>query len=380
MVVSHKQANTAPNLFIIPVTEQLVTNKSDLCLNKMESSQSVPLLSLRTVPNSTVVRPHVKYVSKEVIPNDEFSFRSASTYAGYAFILFASICIAVSLTIFRYLQVHQYLSSTQVAFLVSSFLLVFASTWLIVGIWRQSISPTVSSSAYVWLAVRGTAGALCMTFLMISLKYISIGDCDTILFIAPIITIFLSKPLLGETVTYTHIFAALFGLSGSLIVARPSHEGHIAQVLASDQFIGSVFAFAAAIANAIVLISIRKIVVNTHFMFPVLSLGIFGVSITYCLGGAVSPSLLFQNHTFLVLSFTAAASFFTAQVAYCYGSRQCPASTGCIIQNIEIPTAYLLAVLILHDEISSYRLLGALLVVTGSIIVPLAKFANSLLL
>lgn len=344
-------------------------------LRGMKSSETQPLLPILSKRSAPGAKADAKAsVDFHAAAADASLFLiSGSEYLGYAFISFSAICFGVSLTIFRYLQLSHYLNSTHVTFLMTSSLFLFSAIYLSAGIWNGHISSSISKSTFFWLIVRGLCGSICMLLLMYSLKYIPAGDSDTILFISPIITIFLSIPLLGETITYVHIFAALCALTGSIIVASPSSDGEIAQIAASDRVVGSMFAITAAISNSITMVAVRKVVTSVHFIYSLGCLGFFGVVISVPMGGADLPIAVFQDPYILLLCLIAASCIVAGQSAYSYGFRFCPASTGSVIRNLEIPTAYFLSVFALHDHVTALRLSGSFLVVVGSAMIPFAK-------
>lgn len=341
----------------------------------MKSSESQPLLPLSTKLFPSASKKEAKSLpDANGRPQSNLVSIAGSDYIGFAFVSFSAVCFGTALTIFRYLQLKHNVQSTQLSFLMLLCLFLFSSIYLTIGIRNGHISSTIPKSTLTWLSIRGAGGALCMILLLFSLKYIPAGDSDTILFISPIITIFLSKPFLGETIFYVHILAAFFGLTGSVIVATSNSDIEIAQVGASSRVIGSLFAFAAAMANSIVMVAVRKVVTTAHFMFSVCFLGLFGIILTIPVGGAIVPAIIFNDAFLFALCIGAASCIIAGQMAYSYGFRFCPASTGSVIRNLEIPTAYILAVVILHDPVTSLRLFGSLLVVAGSAIIPFAKY------
>lgn len=339
----------------------------------MKSSESQPLLPLSSKLFPAASKADAKSDANGGAHGTLVSI-TGSDYIGFAFVSFSAVCFGTALTIFRYLQLKYDLQSIQVSFLMLLCLFVFSSIYLAIGIRNGHICSTISKSTLTWLGIRGGGGALCMILLLFSLKYIPAGDSDTILFISPIITIFLSNPILGETISYVHILAALFGLTGSVIVATSNSDVEIAQVGASSRVVGSLFAFAAALANSVVMIAVRKVVTSAHFMFSVCFLGLFGIILTIPIGGAIVPAVIFNNAFVFALCIAAASCIIAGQMAYSYGFRFCPASTGSVIRNLEIPTAYILAVVILHDHVTTLRLFGSFLVVAGSAIIPFSKY------
>lgn len=343
----------------------------------MKTSETQPLLPLSEAQLSPAAKHAPNHGSIADIAdnaaNTSLSHKSTSDNAGFAFVSFSAFCFGICLTILRYLSVHHYLQSIQITFFITLSLTVLSSIYLAVGMCNRTIPSTISKSALLWLILRGSGGALCMVFLVLSLRYIPAGDADTIVFISPIITIFLSVPILGERISIVHTIAAFLALVGSIVVASPSPIEDVNQVVTFQRVIGCALAFAAALANSIVMIAVRKVVTCTHFMFSIWFLGVFGLIITIPLGGPISLTTLTHDSFLFALCLTAASLVFVGQVAYNYGFRFCPASTGSVIRNLEIPTAYVLSVLVLHDQVSVARLFGAVLVVAASVMIPFAN-------
>lgn len=216
-------------------------------------------------------------------------------------------------------------------------------------------------------------GATTLTCLMYSLRYIPIGDSDAIYYLSPAITIYLSRHFLGEPVSFVDTMAAILGFTGAFIVACPNSYDRLSSISTSSRMIGSAFAFGAALTNSIGMVAVRAVVSNTHFMLSIFSLAFCGTTLTASLGGTIPLSAFFHNNHFTLLCFVVGVSSFVAQMAYNYGFRFCPASTGSVIRNLEIPLSYLLSLIMLHDPVSGVRLFGASLVLAGSALIPIRK-------
>lgn len=356
----------------------------------MKSTETLPLLNSSNLQDKVsskqskqLKQPHqyVSIQSKQQKPGMTYTTstengrlsEATSMCFGFMLVAFSALCFATGLTTSRYLQVHNLLTSAQVGYLISFSLLLFSSAYLAVESSQHSIAFNLSQKTLLWLVIRGLMGAVTMICLVYSLHYIPMGDSDAIYYLSPALTIFLSRPLLGEPISYADTVAAFLGFTGAFIVACPNSHDTMSSISTSHRVVGSAFAFGAALSNSIVMVAVRAVVSKTHFMLSIWSLAISGTVLTFFLGGAISLSTLWNNHFLATLCFVVGFFIFVAQMAYNYGFRYCSASTGSVIRNLEIPLSYLLSLVMLHDPVSIVRLLGASLVLLGSAIVPVHK-------
>jgi drug/metabolite transporter (DMT)-like permease len=96
---------------------------------------------------------------------------------------------------------------------------------------------------------RGLLALVMLWGFVYAVKLLSLADTYAIFFIAPLLVTGLSAPLLGETVGWRRWLAIVIGLSGALIMIRPSGN-HLGTL-------GALAAIAAAVAYALSAISVR---------------------------------------------------------------------------------------------------------------------------
>jgi drug/metabolite transporter (DMT)-like permease len=97
--------------------------------------------------------------------------------------------------------------------------------------------------------VRGLLAVVMLWGFVYAVKILSLADTYAIFFIAPLLVTGLSVPLLGETVGWRRWLAIIVGLSGTLIMVRPSGS--------NLGTLGGLAAIAAAVAYALSAISVR---------------------------------------------------------------------------------------------------------------------------
>lgn len=355
----------------------------------MKSSETLPLLvdtkrSYHEVPvltNSRISHHYVPLSAKELEKTydsreDRHPSENSLAWVGFVLVAFLAMCFAASFTAAGFLQLRTLLTSAQAGYLMSITLLLFSSIYIIAEWSRHNISFKISRNTLLWLILRGLMGASTITCLMYSLRYIPIGDSDAIYYLSPAITICLSRPLLGEPISFVDTMAAVLGFTGAFIVACPNSNDHLSSISTSSRIIGSAFAFGAALSNSIGMVVVRAVVRNTHFMLSIFSLAVFGTILTALLGGTIPISVFFQIDLFTVMCFVVGVFSFVGQMTYNYGFRFCPASTGSVIRNLEIPSSYLLSLILLHDPISGIRLFGASLVLVSSVLVLIQKLLD----
>jgi drug/metabolite transporter (DMT)-like permease len=107
---------------------------------------------------------------------------------------------------------------------------------------------------------RGLMGGLNFMMKFYSIIALPLGDAITLFSLHPIITVFLARFFLGETVRYSHIFAAFTTVAGAALMAGPTFlfdNDEVGEVEEVDK-LGYLTAILGSFCAAGVLILIRK--------------------------------------------------------------------------------------------------------------------------
>ena len=261
----------------------------------------------------------------------------------------------------KWLSTHHSLSPATITFVRFSTQTVFMYSACVFA----TGSLLVKSSAVRFNILRGMLmGAAAMLFFT-SVKYMPIADAISVFFVEPILVMFLSWLLLGESVGWRRVIAAIVGFSGAVLVIQPSF----------DQFgIVSLLPLCTAFLFALYLILTRRFGVNDNPMAMQFYAGIGGALfcglalLTGELSGVenISPTI---PATWVAVGWMvligALGSFCHFLIVLAFSKTQ--ASILAPFQYIEIVSATLLGLIIFDDFPDALKWLGIAIIICSGL-------------
>lgn len=223
----------------------------------------------------------------------------------------------------------------------------------------------------IWIILRGIMGAICIMCLYTALTKIPIGDSTAIFFLSPVFTMILSHIFLGEHVTLVDIGAVLLSLLGAFMITRPDASDLLSTsaltVSFENRIVGSLLAVTSAFLAASAYTIIRSLGTTFHFMIPVLSFALCSLILSIILNGYISFDQLiaygWSGFAIVMSAFLA----FISQMTLTTGLQRCRAGPGILVNTIEVPYAYVLGLIVLHESVSLLRVVGALMIVIAAL-------------
>lgn len=287
---------------------------------------------------------------------------------GYA-IIFTSACfLGITATAIRSSQTNYGYDAFQTVNLLGTQLTIYSTMYIICFSSFTKIFSSFTYELYFKLIMRGIVGTLTIFAFSSALGLLPAGYAISILYIGPIITILLSSVILSERPGLSCYFAAIIAFLGVLLVSHQSSTSPISMF-------GVAIALLGAVCGAFIPIAVRALVSSAHFITSPLSLGFTSFIVTSCLGSYVSlPSVVKDGNKELIFaSILPGLSSFFGQLLLSIGFKFCRASSGAVIRSLEIPVAYISAVIMLHEHPLPIRLLGSGVILIATIMVTMGK-------
>ena len=222
------------------------------------------------------------------------------------------------------------------------------------------------------LVFRGFIGAFGVFSMVLSLKYLPMGDAISLFFINPVITLILSNLVLSEPLTALDCIAALVSFVGVVLISRPDGD-LVSQLSVTHRLVGSICSIMAAFSAAIAYVTIRSLGTSLHYMLNVLALAFATMIISIPLGGFTPPEAIMQNKWGSFYVILGSLAGFTGQSSLNKGLQYCRVGPGILIRNLDLPLAYLLGMLFLDESPTPLRLLGSGMVLCMAIMIGVRK-------
>eukprot|EP00835_Amoeboradix_gromovi_P002159 NODE_116_length_19003_cov_0.233707.p4 type:complete len:372 gc:universal NODE_116_length_19003_cov_0.233707:1468-353(-) len=214
------------------------------------------------------------------------------------------------------------------------------------------------------LVLRGFLGAAAVTSQFWAIVNMELSDVNVILFVGPLLTLFLARFMLNEPLTPTKIASLIIGFFGIVLVSRPSFifgkragtsEYPYRSVAITVALIGSVM-------NAFNFVLIRKIGLGVsyltmvwHFVWPS-----FLISIPLYFATKTPhkwPSVLEWVNIEIVT-----VGYLMGQIILNIGLQRAPAGSGSIIRNMDIVFGFIYGILIFGENVQLTGVIGCGLV------------------
>eukprot|EP00834_Sanchytrium_tribonematis_P002874 NODE_98_length_20568_cov_1.409546.p5 type:complete len:369 gc:universal NODE_98_length_20568_cov_1.409546:691-1797(+) len=214
------------------------------------------------------------------------------------------------------------------------------------------------------LVLRGFLGAAAVTSQFWAIVNMELSDVNVILFVGPLLTLFLARFMLNEALTPTKIAALVLGFVGIILVSRPSfifgkRENSSTYPYRSTAI---VVALVGSVMNAFNFVLIRKIGTGVpyltmvwHFVWPsfVLSVPLLFATKT----PRHWPTMMEWVNIEIVT-----VGYLAGQIVLNIGLQRAPAGSGSIIRNMDIVFGFIYGILIFGETIQLTGVIGCSIV------------------
>ena len=231
---------------------------------------------------------------------------------------------------------------------------------------------------------RGLMGGLNFIMKFYSMLALPLGDAITLFSLHPIITVFMARIFLGETIRPTHIFAALATVTGAALMAGPTFlfEDEREQEAEEVNKLGYLTAIIGSFCAASVLVLIRKAgklgVYTSQLLF---SFTVFGGGIAFMIGmtlGLRIEGIWIVPPTakafWLIVGMCSIGSI--GQLLLNYAGRFAPAGLGSIARSSDILWGYVLEMIVFKQIPSWTTLVGVTLILIALSTVSYEKYLD----
>lgn len=271
------------------------------------------------------------------------------------FQLLLSLLIFSSLGIIRK---NIMMDSTQIIFMRSFIGMI--SVYLIIKLTGQKIETKNLKGNKKYILLSGMAMGMCWICLFESYKYLDVSLGVLLHYLAPVIIIALSPVIFKEKITISKLIGLLMAITGMVLVnGEPGSSINLK--------LGIIYGVSGAILYAaqIILSKLVKGVEGlTYMLFQMICAFCFvGVYLVLTQGFVLNiPS--FKDLFLLIIL----GLFHTAIAFYLYyeALRELPAQTAALISYLDPVLALLLAYIILKEKLSYGQMIGATLIILGT--------------
>lgn len=158
---------------------------------------------------------------------------------------------------------------------------------------------------------------------------------------------------------------------------NPTASASATKLASSDRVVGALFAMADAVFSALAYTTVRFLGGKVHFSLSVGIVGVMG-SIAVAMLGGLSQLITFWNHDphahqAVAICACSAVLLFVAQSLLDKGLQYCPAGKAMLLRTLEVPFAYALGLVFLHETVSMSAAIGSALVVLAAALIALGS-------
>lgn len=221
--------------------------------------------------------------------------------------------------------------------------------------------------------IRGLIGGIGFINYYYTLSNLPLGDAAALSSLYPIITIFLARVVLGEAIIPSNIVAALFSITGAMLISHPSFlfgsEEDVS--LQRPPTLGYITALMGSFCQSGVIILIKKAgKLGAHTLQLLFSWVVFGISLSMLVGfiaaiadGNQSWRMPSREEVPSVLGVCISGTF--GHFLLNYAGKLLPAALTGLLRSSDIFWAYLLQIVVLYEQPSKETLWGVILVCLG---------------
>jgi drug/metabolite transporter (DMT)-like permease len=272
-------------------------------------------------------------------------------------------------------------------FMYSTLYLKIPNKFSVIG-----IGLGLSKVQIIALVGRSIAGTLSLTCGFFAFTLLPLGDASSLIFTSPILTFILARIFLKEAIGIFELVCGLISLIGVCLISKPkflfgtdfpllnatmnttfNEKGGIDE---KQHLLGVVAALSAALASAGAYVFVRKLgdvkaeTVVGSFMFTAFWVNAILSLLTNTF---TFPSTVTQVAYIIGIGFCG----FFGQIMMTRGFALVEAGVASVMRNVDIVMAYVWSVIILHENISVFSIIGAFIIMSSAIAVTLNKIKNS---
>jgi len=233
-------------------------------------------------------------------------------------------------------------------------------------IFARCVSQLVVSTLYIlstgtaWVGdpgsripviLRGLFGGICTGLWFYATIVLPLGDAIALISLHPVLTCFFSWCILGESLSIVHFASLALCIVGAFLICQPDFMFH-ENLDDKETHLGYIAAFAAAVCYTAIFICMRSAQTADPFSL-MFSLAIFGT----LLGIWLSWDDHTFNGNFQYLSI-AIITGLLSQWTLNFAGRVVRAGLGSIVRCSDIIWAYGFEIIIFHEELNLYTILG----------------------
>ncbi|RNA24471.1 melanoma inhibitory activity 3 [Brachionus plicatilis] len=254
------------------------------------------------------------------------------------------------------------------------------------------------------LLVRGAAGSATIILGFFSVRYLDIGDIETLSNSAVIMTAVLSRFFLNEKLTMSHILALILTITGVLFIVRPSFLFNLEEEMETllhvnltetnhshseiidhskrsfmETLIGVCIVLSSALCFSITQVSVRKLcLINAHFSVATLYPALIGLPASIIISAVLlatdnSNIDLEQNKDVLLLhlSYAVVGGFFgtACNIIIQYALRYEDATKIAMVKTFGVLFSFILQYLFLDITVDFLGIIGAVIIVSAILFV-----------
>jgi len=202
--------------------------------------------------------------------------------------------------------------------------------------------------------LRGLFGGICTGLWFYATIVLPLGDAIALISLHPVLTCFLSYCILQEQLSVVHFASLALCIVGAFLICQPDFMFHD-NLDDRETHLGYVAAFSAALCYTVIFICMRSAKSADPFTL-MFSLAVFGS----LLGAWLT---LHEEHNFSGNYFYLGAAILTgllSQWTLNFAGRVARAGLGSIVRCSDIVWAYGFEILIFHEEVNLYTIIGFL--------------------
>jgi len=216
-----------------------------------------------------------------------------------------------------------------------------------------------------WLLFSGAFIGINWILLFESFNFTGVAMATVCYYMAPIFVVLASPFILGERISAVRIFSVFLALCGMVLVSEPWSEGFAL----GDNFIGILLALGAALFYAAVTVCNKKMRDIPAMDMTLVQLFVASVVIlpyTF-ICERVTLDMWNVGSVFLILLLGAVHTG-VAYIFYLGSVNKLPAATSALFGYIDPIFAVILSALVLHEQLSVFAILGAVFILSATVI------------
>ena len=196
-------------------------------------------------------------------------------------------------------------------------------------------------------------------------RYTTVAAATLCYYMAPILLIAVSPFLFGEKMTGGKIFCVALAVLGMVLVSGVLDGG----ALPVGTGTGIALGLGAAVLYASVMVITKKLSALNAFDTTIVQLGAAGaVMIPYLLVTGELASVQLETHSVLLLLVVSIVHTGLPYAMYFGAMGRLPAQTVALMSYLDPITALLLSALVLHEKLSAFGIIGAVLVLGATVL------------